>query len=112
MARMVSLVDDFNTSLQRLADTADAGVKDAVERAKVHLDRVRAAVDRYEADVLSGPKALCLYDGIDSTAEISTRRDESGTFFGFSRCHCGVTTCERGTLDEAAQALEDHRNRS
>lgn len=107
----VSLVDDYNASLQRLAATTDDNVKDAVDRAKTQLERIRAAVAKYESDIETGPKALCFYDGIDSTAEIGTRRDESGTFYSFSRCHCGVVTCERGTIDEATKALEAHRAR-
>jgi len=111
MGSKVSLVDDYTASLQRLAATTDDAVRDAVTRAKTQLDRIRAAVAQYESNVEAGPKALCFYEGLDSTAEVSTRRDESGAFYSFSRCHCGATTCERGTLVEATTALDDHRNR-
>ncbi len=111
MGSKVALVDDYTASLQRLAGTTDDTVKDAVTRAKTQLARIRAAVAAYETNVEAGPKAMCFYEGLDSTAEVGTRRDESGSFYSFSRCHCGVTTCERGTLVEATAALDDHRNR-
>lgn len=52
---------------------------------------------------------LCNYSGMDSTAEISNRHDPNGDVYAYSRCHCGEVTCERGTPEQAAQALADHR---
>jgi len=52
---------------------------------------------------------LCNYTGLDSTAVISNQADEHGDVYAYSRCHCGEVTCDRGTPQEATQALADHR---
>lgn len=47
----------------------------------------------------------CWYDGTDTTAGIWSNDDD--TFR--SRCHCGTVTCESGTMEQAAAALDAHR---
>lgn len=52
---------------------------------------------------------LCNYTGMDSTAVIASRPGDNGAVHAYSRCHCGEVTCERGTPEQADQALADHR---
>lgn len=55
------------------------------------------------------PNELCNYGGYEDNAATVEAHDDGGTWY--SRCHCGVITCEAGTFEEAAQALIDHRAR-
>ena len=57
---------------------------------------------------------LCNYGGADSTAVLTDTSmaleivgDVEPTYY--SRCHCGEVTCKRGTYEEAANALDEHR---
>lgn len=108
MPKAMNLLDESTASLERLASATQVpAVREAVDRAKRSLGQIRDAVAQHDANTVVD---LCSYDGMDSTAEISNRVDEGGNVYAYSRCHCGVVTCERGTPDEAAQALDAHRH--
>lgn len=60
---------------------------------------------------------LCHYEGPDTTAVLTDTYDRAnpsawvpGTYY--SRCNCGTVTCDGGSFDDAARALEEHRDRS